>query len=71
VGGLAADTLGLGSLGDRPAVELDPGHQKLPPEHIETSRTMGHGSLSFGVVLNTHNLGTRLSFVNNLSGNHS
>jgi hypothetical protein len=32
---------------------------------------MGHGSLSFGVVLNTHNLGTRLSFVNNLSGNHS
>jgi hypothetical protein len=32
---------------------------------------MGHESLSLGVVLNTHNLGTRLSLVNNVAGNHT
>jgi len=32
---------------------------------------MGHESLPSVGVLNTSNLGARLSFVNNLSGNHS
>jgi len=32
---------------------------------------MRHESLSFVVVLNTRNFGTRLSFVNNVSGNHT
>jgi hypothetical protein len=68
---LAADALGLGRLRDRPAVELDPADQELPPEHVESRRTMGHESLSRVVVLNTRNFGARLSLVNNLPGNHS
>jgi hypothetical protein len=32
---------------------------------------MGHESLPAVVVLNTPNFGPRLSFVNNVSGNHT
>jgi hypothetical protein len=32
---------------------------------------MSHESFLLVVSLNTHNLGAKLSFVNNLSGNHS
>jgi hypothetical protein len=70
VGGRPADALGLGSLGDRPAVELDPRHEQLPAEHVETGRTMGHESFLRAWVLNTPNHGAKLSFVNNVSGNH-
>ena len=71
VGGRPADSLGFSGLGDRPAVELDPGHQQLPSEHVETGRTMGHESFLRVWVLNTPNHGAELSFVNNVSGNHT
>jgi hypothetical protein len=71
VGGRPADSLGFSGLGDRPAFQLDARHQQLPSEHIETSRTMGHESFLRVWVLNTPNLGAKLSFVNNVSGNHS
>ena len=66
---LAADTLRLGGLRDRPAVEFDAGHQKPPAKDIETGRTMRHESLPSVVVLNTLNFGMRLSFVRP-AGNH-
>jgi hypothetical protein len=71
VRGLAADALRFGGLRDRPAVQLDPGDQQLPAKDIETGRTMRQESLLDVVVLNTRNIGLRLSLVNNVSGNHS
>jgi hypothetical protein len=71
VRGLTADTLGLGRLRDGPAVDLDTSDQELPSEDVEMRRTMSHESFLLVVSLNTHNLGAKLSFVNNLSGNHS
>ena len=71
VGGGPTDALSLGGLGNRPAVELDPSHQELPAKGVETSRTMGHESFLRTWVLNTPNLGAKLSTVNNVSGNHN
>jgi hypothetical protein len=62
---------GFSGLGPRPAVELDPGHQELSAKDVETRRTMGHESFLRAWVRNTPNHGTELSFVNNVSGNHS
>ena len=70
VRGRPADALGFSGLGNWPAVELDPRHQKLPSEHVETGRTMGHESFLRAWVLNTPNHGAKLSFVNNVFGNH-
>jgi len=69
VGARPAETLGLSSLRRRPAIQLDPRHQELTPEHVETSRTMSHESFLQVWVLNTPNHGAKLSLVNNVSGN--
>lgn len=41
------------------------------PKDVETRHTMGHESFLRAWVLNTPNHGAELSFVNNVSGNHS
>ena len=71
VGGRAADALGRGGIGDGPALDLDPRHEQLPAEGVETGRTMGHESFLQRGEMNTHNDGAKLSSVNNVSGNHS
>jgi hypothetical protein len=71
VGGRPTHALGFSRLGRRPAIELDPRHQELPAKGVETRRTMGHESFLQAWVLNTPNHGAKLSFVNNVSGNHS
>jgi hypothetical protein len=71
VGGGSTHALGLGSLGRRPAIEFDATHQELPAKDVETRRTMGHESFLRAWVLNTPNHGAKLSFVNNVSGNHT
>jgi len=70
VGRRSADPLSFSRLGDWPTVELDPSHQELSAKDVETRRTMGHESFLRAWVLNTPNHGAKLSFVNNVSGNH-
>ena len=50
---------------------LDPVHQQLPTEDVETGLRMGHESLLTARISNNPNRARRLSLVNNVLGDHS
>jgi hypothetical protein len=71
VGRRPADALHGRGLGDRPAEGLDPADQELPAEDRQLRARMCHESLLSVRSVNTPYRSGRLSFVNNLSGNHN
>lgn len=71
VGGRPADSLHRRGVGDRPAERLDPDDQELAAKDRQLRASMTHESLLSVRSGNTPYRSGRLSFVNNLVGNHT
>jgi hypothetical protein len=71
VGGGSTDAQRLGGAGHRPALVVDPAHQQLSTEDVETCPRMGHESLLTVWSVDTTNRAWRLSSVNNVLGKYT